>query len=30
MADGGLDDIFVAYPLIGGEKIRRALALAVG
>lgn len=30
MADGGLDDIFVAYPLIGGEKIRRRWPWPVG
>lgn len=28
MADGGLEDIFMAYPLIGEDKIRRALALS--
>lgn len=28
MADGGLADIFVAYPLVTEEKIRRALALS--
>jgi D-serine deaminase-like pyridoxal phosphate-dependent protein len=28
MADGGLADIFVAYPLVTQEKIRRALALS--
>jgi D-serine deaminase-like pyridoxal phosphate-dependent protein len=28
MADGGLDDIFVAYPLVTETKIRRAIALA--
>jgi D-serine deaminase-like pyridoxal phosphate-dependent protein len=27
MVDGGLDDIFVAYPLVTGKKIRRALGL---
>ena len=27
MADGGLDDIFIAYPLVGKPKIRRAIAL---
>jgi D-serine deaminase-like pyridoxal phosphate-dependent protein len=28
MADGGLDDIFVAYPLVTETKIRRAIGLA--
>jgi D-serine deaminase-like pyridoxal phosphate-dependent protein len=28
MADGGLDDIFVAYPLVTETKIRRALGIA--
>ena len=28
MAGGGLDDIFVAYPLVTEEKIRRAIALS--
>jgi D-serine deaminase-like pyridoxal phosphate-dependent protein len=28
MADGGLDDIFVAYPLVTERKIRRAINLA--
>ncbi len=28
MADGGLDDIFIAYPQIGAVKTRRVLALA--
>ena len=28
MADGGLDDFFVAYPLVTETKIRRAIALA--
>ena len=28
MADGGLDDIFVAYPLVRETKIRRAIGLA--
>jgi D-serine deaminase-like pyridoxal phosphate-dependent protein len=28
MADGGLDDIFIAYPLVGAFRIRRAIALA--
>lgn len=28
MADGGLDDIFIAYPLVGAFRIRRAVALA--
>jgi D-serine deaminase-like pyridoxal phosphate-dependent protein len=27
MADGGIEDIFVAYPLVTGPKIRRALRL---
>ncbi len=27
MADGGLDDIFIAYPLVGKPKIQRAIAL---
>ncbi|MDR2418525.1 MAG: alanine racemase [Treponema sp.] len=27
MADGGLDDIFIAYPLVGAFRIRRAIAL---
>jgi D-serine deaminase-like pyridoxal phosphate-dependent protein len=27
MAEGGLDDIFIAYPLIGAFRLRRALAL---
>lgn len=28
MAQGGLDDIFIAYPMVGAFRIRRALALA--
>lgn len=28
MAQGGCDDIFIAYPLVGDFRIRRALALA--
>jgi D-serine deaminase-like pyridoxal phosphate-dependent protein len=28
MAGGGLDDIFIAYPLVGTFRIRRAVALA--
>lgn len=28
MAEGGLDDIFIAYPLVGEGKLQRALALA--
>lgn len=28
MADGGIGDIFMAYPLIGEEKIQRAIALS--
>lgn len=28
MADGGVDDIFVAYPLVGAFRLRRAMALA--
>jgi D-serine deaminase-like pyridoxal phosphate-dependent protein len=28
MAAGGLDDIFIAYPMVGAFRIRRALALA--
>ncbi len=28
MADGGLNDIFIAYPLVGDFRIRRAAALA--
>lgn len=28
MAEGGLQDIFIAYPLIGSNKIRRALSLS--
>ena len=28
MADAGLRDIFIAYPLVGAEKLRRACALA--
>lgn len=27
MADGGLDDIFIAYPMVGAHRIRRAIAL---
>jgi D-serine deaminase-like pyridoxal phosphate-dependent protein len=27
MADAGIDDIFMAYPLVGADKIGRALAL---
>ena len=27
MADGGIDDIFVAYPMVGDFRIRRAIAL---
>src|SRR5918997_58560 len=29
MADAGLDDIFIAYPLVAEAKIRRALALSL-
>lgn len=28
MADGGLEDIFIAYPMVGDFRIRRALALS--
>lgn len=28
MADGGADDIFIAYPLVGDFRIKRAIALA--
>lgn len=28
MADGGLDDIFIAYPMVGAFRIRRAIALS--
>ena len=28
MADGGIEDIFIAYPLVTEEKIQRALALS--
>lgn len=28
MAEGGIDDIFIAYPMVGGFRIRRAIALA--
>lgn len=28
MADGGLRDIFIAYPMVGAFRIRRAIALA--
>lgn len=28
MADGGLDDIFIAYPMVGAFRIRRAITLA--
>lgn len=28
MADGGIDDLFIAYPLVGPLRIRRAIALA--
>lgn len=28
MADGGLDDIFIAYPLMGDIRVRRAIALS--
>lgn len=28
MADAGLDDIFIAYPMVGEFRIRRAIALA--
>lgn len=28
MADGGIDDIFIAYPLVGEFRLRRAMALA--
>lgn len=28
MADGGIDDIFIAYPLVGKKKTARAMALA--
>ncbi len=28
MAEGGIDDIFMAYPLIGPEKIQRAIKLS--
>lgn len=28
VADGGMNDIFIAYPLVGSFRIRRALALA--
>src|SRR3712207_2990684 len=29
MADAGLEDIFIAYPLVAEAKIRRALALSL-
>lgn len=28
MADGGLQDIFIAYPMVGEHRIRRAIALS--
>lgn len=28
MADAGIDDIFMAYPVVGGDKIARAVALS--
>ena len=28
MADGGLDDIFIAYPMVGDFRVRRAVALS--
>jgi D-serine deaminase-like pyridoxal phosphate-dependent protein len=28
MADGGLDDIFIAYPMVGAFRVKRAIALA--
>jgi D-serine deaminase-like pyridoxal phosphate-dependent protein len=28
MADGGIDDIFIAYPLIGSFRVKRAIELA--
>lgn len=28
MADGGIEDIFMAYPIIGEQKIKRAIALS--
>ena len=28
MADGGLDDIFIAYPMVGAFRVRRAIALS--
>ncbi|MEW5847646.1 MAG: alanine racemase [Myxococcota bacterium] len=28
MADAGIDDIFIAYPVVGEQKVRRLLALA--
>lgn len=30
MADGGIDDIFIAYPMVGSFRIKRAIALAKG
>ena len=27
MADGGLEDIFIAYPMVGDFRVRRAIAL---
>lgn len=28
MADGGIDDIFIAYPMVGAFRIRRAISLS--
>lgn len=28
MADGGAEDIFIAYPMVGDFRIKRAIALA--
>jgi D-serine deaminase-like pyridoxal phosphate-dependent protein len=28
MADGGLDDIFIAYPMVGSFRVKRAIGLA--
>ena len=28
MADGGAEDIFIAYPMVGNFRIKRAIALA--
>lgn len=28
MADGGVDDIFIAYPMVGDFRVRRVIALA--